>query len=88
MLEQVLIYIASLASLPPIINLISNLVAYRKNKKLMQGVRDEIVSVKQFNELKAELKLAHLENRENRKLIKELLIKMDRVDRKDEEPKN
>ena len=87
-MEEILIYIASIASLPPVINLISNMVAHRQNKKLMKGVRDEIVSTKQFSELKAELKLAHQENREPKKQLSELLTKTDRVDRNNEKPKN
>lgn len=88
MLEGILVYIVAIASAPPILNLVSNVVAHRKNKKLMQGVRDEIAETKQFKELKNELKLAHQENRELKKQLNELLTKIDKVDRSNEESKN
>ena len=81
MIEEILIYIVALASTPPILNLISNFVAHRQNKKLMNGVKNEIMSTKQFDDLKIELKLAHQENRELKRQLNELLTKIDRVDR-------
>lgn len=84
-IEEILVWLVALASTPPVINLISNILAYRGNKKLMNGVKNEIVNTKQFTDLKTELKLAHQENRELKKQLNELLTKIDKVDRTHEQ---
>lgn len=50
-----------------------------------EEVRQEIFNTKEYEALKAELKIAHQENRELKKKINELLTVIDRVARKEEE---
>lgn len=85
-----------IASAPAIAAIAGCLTAYFKGKKnnnetstqLMTGfetLATEVRDSKQYEEVKAELKLAHQENRELKKKLNELLTKIDRVSRTEEE---
>lgn len=50
-----------------------------------QEVKEEVIKNKEYETLKDELKLAHQENRELKKFIKELLTTMDKVERPKED---
>lgn len=50
-----------------------------------EETREAVMNTKEYEHLKLELQLAHAENRELKKLIKELLTKIDRVTRPEEE---
>ena len=51
--------------------------------KSFKEVKEEVIKTKEYESLKDELKLAHQENRELKKLINELLTKQDKVVRED-----
>lgn len=89
------IYLAIVAAAPSIVAIISIIAAIikmiRANGKSAQDVIDKfeetrqaVLDTKEYETLKNELRMAHAENREIKKLIKELLTKIDRIERPEE----
>lgn len=85
-----------IAAAPAIAAIAGCLTAYFKSKKnnaetstqLMNGfeaLTTEVKDSKQYEELKAQLVIAHQENRELKKKLNELLTKIDRISRAEEE---
>lgn len=88
--EQIIaIVVAAAPALTAILGIITAVVKLKKSDKEVidkfEEVRQEIFNTKEYEALKAELKLAHQENRELKKKINELLTKIDRIARKEEE---
>jgi hypothetical protein len=86
-------FLITLMTTPAVASIIANIVSHLKNKAYIkknvtdkfESVRQEVIDTKNYKELKSELALAHQENRELKKLIRELLTKIDRIDRSNEE---
>lgn len=51
----------------------------------LNTVSEEVLSAKEYQELKEQLTLAHAENRELKKTINKLLTKIDRITREEKE---
>ena len=90
------IYTAILAAAPALVSIIGIITAVIKmrtaqNAKLgevmkkFETLEEEVRDSKQYDDLKRQLLTAHQENRELRKKINELLTKIDRVSRNEEE---
>ena len=90
------IYTAILAAAPALVSIIGIITAVIKmrtaqNAKLgevmkkFETLKEEVRDSKQYDDLKRQLLTAHQENRELRKKINELLTKIDRVSRNEEE---
>ena len=90
------IYTAILAAAPALVSIIGIITAAIKmrtaqNAKLgevmkkFETLEEEVRDSKQYDDLKRQLLTAHQENRELRKKINELLTKIDRVSRNEEE---
>ena len=90
------IYTAILAAAPALVSIIGIITAVIKmrtaqNAKLgevmkkFETLEEEVRDSKQYDDLKRQLLTAHQENRELRKKINELLTKIDRVRRDEEE---
>lgn len=81
--------VAAAPSLVAIISIISAVIKMIKAGKVsnqeiinkLEETRKEVLDMKEFETLKRELKLAHMENRELKKLNKELLTKIDHIAR-------
>lgn len=56
----------------------------KKDNAEVKAKLDEVLSVREYKELKAELRAAHAENRELKKMYMELLTRLDRVQRTEE----
>lgn len=89
-LEQILSILV--AALPSITAIAGCVVTFLKNKTTCQSVvdkfedvRQEIFNTKEYSDLKNQLTLAHQENRELKKKINELLTKIDKINRKNDE---
>lgn len=54
-------------------------------KAALEGIKDEIVNTKEYTEVKSQLLLVHSENLELKKKINELLTKIDRIYRGEED---
>ena len=87
---------AIIAAAPAVTSIVGIVLAcikiFRNNKDSGQQLLDEfkvvkkeVLNTKEYENVKAELQLAHKENRELKKLIKELLTKIDKVERPKEE---
>lgn len=88
--EQIMtVIIAAAPALTAIFGIITAVIKLKKSDKFVidkfEEVREEIFNTKEYEALKAELKLAHQQNRELKKKINELLTVIDRVVRKEEE---
>lgn len=79
------ITLALIAAAPAVTAITGIVFAVIKLVKAFNVLKEEVVNTKEFEELKAELKVAHQENRELKKLLKEYLTKCDHVKRKEEE---
>lgn len=79
------ITLALIAAAPAVTAIAGIVLAVFKLIKAFNALKEEVVNTKEFEELKAELKVAHQENRELKKLLKEYLTKCDHVKRKEEE---
>lgn len=91
--EQIMaIVVAAAPSITAIVStVIANLKGIKSNKTTskevigkVEEVRQEIFNTKEYSDLKNQLLLAHHENRELKKKLNELLTKIDRVARKEE----
>lgn len=86
-------FIAAAPTIAAILGIVSAVIKMKKNNKdsagqlltEFQNVKEEVMKTKEYETLKAELAIAHQENRELKKLIKELLTTMDKVERPKEE---
>lgn len=86
-------FIAAAPTVTAILGIISAVIKMKKNNQDSSGqlltefknVKEEVMKTKEYETLKAELVIAHQENRELKKLIKELLTKTDKVERPKEE---
>ena len=84
--------IAAAPSVAAITGIVSGVCNMRKTSKKdslavinkLEEVRKDVLDAKEYAELKDELRIAHQENRELRRLIKELLIKTDCINRTEE----
>lgn len=88
--EQIMtIIVAAAPAATALIGIIGAVVKLKNSDKVVidkfEEVRQEIFNTKEYEALKAELKIAHQENRELKKKINELLTKIDRIARKEEE---
>ena len=92
--EQIMtVVVAAAPSLTAIIGIIAAVVkAIKSNKTTSKDVidkfeelRQQVFDTKEYTELKAQLTLAHQENRELKKKLNELLTKIDHVQRKEDE---
>lgn len=88
--EQIIaIVVAAAPALTAIIGIITAVVKLKNSDKEVidkfEEVRQEIFNTKEYEALKAELKTAHQENRELKKKLNELLTKIDRIARNEEE---
>ena len=90
------IYTAILAAAPALVSVIGIITAVIKMKTAQNAklgevmekfeiLADEVHDSKQYEDLKRQLLTAHQENRELRKKINELMTKIDRVSRNEEE---
>lgn len=85
-----LIVVAAAPSITAIIGVIAAVVKMIKagkstNKEVIdkfEEVRQEIFNTKEYEDIKDQLAIAHQENAELRKLLYELLTKIDRISRK------
>lgn len=92
MLELEQIYAVIIAAAPSLSAIIGIVVAVLKNCKSnklitdkFEEVKTEIISTKEYTELKDQLKIAHQENLELKKKLNELLTKIDHISRTEEE---
>ena len=81
-----------LAAAPSLTAIIGCVVTFLKNKTTcnnvvdkFEEVRQEIFNTKEYSDLKAQLLVAHQENRELKKKLNELLTKIDKIDRSKED---
>lgn len=90
------IYAAILAACPAITSIIGIIVAVVKMKsnqdaklnevmEKFEQLETEVKSSKEYDDLKAQLRVAHQENRELRKKLNEFLTKIDHIRRTDDE---
>ena len=85
--------IAAAPTIASIVGIITACIKMRQNNKSSSSellnefkiVKQEVLNTKEYETVKAELALAHKENRELKKIIKELLTKLDKVERPEEE---
>lgn len=70
---------------PSFTAIIGCIMAYIKLKKEFHNVKDDILSTKDYDELKNQLKVINAENLKLKKQISELLTKIDRIKRDDNE---
>lgn len=88
--EQIMtVIVAAAPAVTALIGIIGAVCKLKNSDKVVidkfEEVRQEIFNTKEYEALKAELKIAHQENRELKKKINELLTVIDRVARKEEE---
>ena len=88
--EQIIaIVVAAAPALTAILGIIAAVVKLKNSDKEVidkfEEVRQEIFNTKEYEALTAELKTAHQENRELKKKLNELLTKIDRIARNEEE---
>lgn len=94
MFEQIMSVVVAAA--PALTSIIGIVVAVVKgintskdtSKQVMdkfEEVRQEIFNTKEYSDLKSQLLIAHQENRELKKKLNELLTKIDRIQRKEDE---
>lgn len=90
MLETIYLWIIAAApALTAILGIVAAVVkisvsAKNSNKKLVEKfeeVREQVLDTKEYESVKEQLVIAHQENRELRKLIYELLLKIDKIER-------
>lgn len=86
MLETIIGCLVSVA--PSLTAVIGCIITFIKSKAINQIVvnkfeelKEEVISTKEFNELKSQLLIVHQENIELKKTINELLTKIDKVER-------
>lgn len=83
--------IIALVSTPAVISIISAVCSYLKSKhtihsEIKQPLNNTVKAIKEENKLlKDQLIAAHQDNRELKKKLNELLTKIDRIDRSNEE---
>lgn len=78
------IYLTVLYSLPPFAAIVGCVLAYIKNRKSngevikeFQEVKQSIVDMKEYSELKSQLSICHKENEELKKKINDLIKSID-----------
>ena len=75
------IFLAIVAAAPSIVALVGVVTAVVKLVKAFNGLKGEVVNVKEYSELKQELAQAHKENADLRKDMRKLMSTMDKVKR-------
>ena len=88
--EQIMSIVVAAA--PALASIIGIVAAVIKNKHIssevvdkFEEVRQEIFNTKEYSDLKDQLKIAHQENYELKKKLNELLTKIDKIQRKEDE---
>lgn len=76
------IFLAVVAAAPAIVAIIGIITAVCKLMKSFNELKGEVVNVKEYTDLKKELKEAHRENRELKKQLNEVLTALTRVEHK------
>lgn len=87
--QLIAVIVAAAPSITSIIGIIAAVIKSIKTNKStskeiidkFEEVRQEIFNTKEYEELKAQLLIAHQENRVLKQKINELLTKIDRIDR-------
>lgn len=78
------IILAIVAAAPAFVAIVGIITACSKIWKGFKELKGEVINTKEYQDVKAQLKVAHQENIELKKLLKELLTKIDRIKREDE----
>ena len=73
------IFLAAVAATPAIVAIAGIIAAVCKLMKSFNELKGEVVNVKEYTDLKKELKEAHKENRELKKQLNEVLTALTRV---------
>lgn len=73
-----------LACAPAFVAIVGIITACAKVWKGFKELKGEVINTKEYQDVKAQLKIAHQENIELKKLIKELLTKVDHIKREEE----
>ena len=76
------IFLAVVAAAPAIVAITGIIAAVCKLMKSFNELKGEVVNVKEYTDLKKELKEAHRENRELKKQLNEVLTAITRVEHK------
>ena len=76
------IFLAAVAAAPAIVAITGIIAAVCKLMKSFNELKGEVVNVKEYTDLKKELKEAHKENRELKKQLNEVLTALTRVEHK------
>lgn len=91
-LENIIaVIIAALPSITAIIGCVSSCIKIKNNNDTnskdltnkFEKLRDEVLKTKEYEDLKAQLKMSHQENTDLKKDIKTLIRKIDRINRGD-----
>lgn len=77
------IFLAIVAAAPSLVAIIGIITAVCKLFKSFAELKAEVISTKEYSELKKELKLAHQENAELKKLLREALTAITKIQRED-----
>lgn len=83
MIETIVLAIIAVA--PAFVAVISIIVACLSLAHKFTALKKEVINTKEYQDVKAQLAIAHRENVELKKLIKQLLTKIDHVQRPEEE---
>lgn len=73
------IYSLLIASIPSLVNIIAIVTFAAKAFNQIKEIKKEVVKTQEFEELKRQLKIAHAENVELQKRVKELLEVVTRI---------